>query len=76
MDYKYIVVCSNYLNGSRTRIAYGLAVVDCNEDDTIILKSYPDLSGDYAAVEKLAISCNEYELDIIHLDDIIEDFLE
>lgn len=35
----------------------------------------PDVSLDEASVRELVRLCNELELDPIHLDDVVEDFL-
>lgn len=56
---------------SKSRIAYGISV--CSETKEI--KTISDISDDKVAVEKLIRDFNNYELDICHLEQAVEDFL-
>lgn len=53
------------------RVAYGIRV--CKNSTPI--KTVCDISDDKVAVEKLIKDFNDYELDICHLEQAVEDFL-
>ena len=52
-------------------IAYGLEAVA----EGHVCRHISDISVDAAAVSSLVAQCNQKELDICHLDDVIEDWL-
>lgn len=54
-------------------IAYGMDIIDYETDS--LIRSIPDISTEKAALERLIRQCNQLHADIIHIDDIIEDFL-
>ena len=54
---------------------FGIALFAKRENCSVLIKAIPDLSTDQIAVEKLAYLCNELQLDPIHLDDVLDDFL-
>ncbi len=56
---------------SKNRIAYGISV--CSNSNDIL--EIDDISDDRIAVEKLIRDFNDYELDICHLEQAVEDFL-
>ena len=56
------------------RTCYGIAAVTINDGIEIILQSFVDLSPDRGAVEELVRLCNELELSLCHLPDVVEDF--
>ena len=60
-----------------TRHAYGLvAYADAELDGTAtIVASANDLSCDEIKLQELANKCNEGNLELIHFNDIVEDFL-
>lgn len=53
---------------------YGIDVLDTKTKE--ILKSVEDISLDKSPLEELISLCNELELDTVHLEDVIEDFLD
>ncbi len=55
----------------KNRIAYGIKVCENHTN----IKTIDDISDDKNAVEKLIRDFNNYELDIAHLEQAIEDFL-
>ncbi len=55
----------------KNRIAYGISVCSGSTD----IRTVSDISDDKLAVEKLIKDFNDYELDICHLEQAIEDFL-
>ncbi len=51
---------------------YGIDVFD---DKGVLVKEIPDISFNENEMTKLVADCNEFEVDICHIDNIIEDFL-
>lgn len=74
--YKYVVVKSEYINGERTRMGYGIAVVEECDGNVSVLDSVSDICLDVNSVEGLVELCNKAELDPIHLHEVVSDFLE
>lgn len=60
-----------------SREAYGLvAYADAELDGTAtIVASVNDLSCDEIKLQELANKCNEGKLELVHFNDIVEDFL-
>ena len=58
-----------------SRISFGIAAIEEYDGITTVLKSFPDISPDLSNVEALANLCNAHELDPIHFNDIIDDFI-
>ena len=75
MEYKYIVVQITYKNGDSTRIGFGIAAVEEYDGVTTILESISDISTDIEPIERLVEVCNNLQLDPIHLQDVVTDFL-
>lgn len=75
MEHKYIVVQSTYKNGDITRIGFGIAAVEEYDGVTTVLESISDLSSDIKPIERLVKGCNNLQLDPIHLQDVVTDFL-
>ncbi len=75
VDCKYIVVKNEYIDGENTRVSYGIAAIEnCNGTDCV-LESVSDISSDFGAVETLVNICNAEELDPMHIEDVVNDFL-
>ena len=72
---KYIIVRNEYIDGENTRISYGIAAIENCDGVISVLKSVSDVSSDFSEVENLVNVCNSKELDPIHIEDIINDFL-
>ncbi len=53
--------------------SYGIDAV--NEISALPVRSISDISTEKEPLENLIYLCNKLHLDIIHLDDVIEDFL-
>lgn len=64
------------LNGHK-RISYGIAVyADADIDGTVtVIATVNDITSDKQKLEELVQKCNCLELSLIHLNDVIEDFL-
>lgn len=43
--------------------------------DNHIVKSIPDITEDENEINKIVALCNELELELCHIDDIVEDYL-
>ena len=61
----------------KQRIAYGIVVyADIEKDGTAtIIESIRDISSDRKAIEELVEKCNRLQLSLIHLGDVVDDFL-
>ena len=75
MEHKYIVVQSTYKSRDITRIGFGIAAVEEYDGVTTILESISDISTDIEPIERLVKICNNLQLDPIHLQDVVTDFL-
>ena len=73
----YGVLKEFYSYKNATREAYGLvAYADAEIDGTAtIVASVNDLSCDEIKLQELANKCNEGNLELVHFNDIVEDFL-
>ena len=69
------MVQSTYKNGNATRIGFGIAAVEEYDGITTILESISDISANIEPVEHLVELCNNLQLDPIHLQDVVTDFL-
>lgn len=52
---------------------YGIDAFDSKTDT--LLESFPDLSFEKSEVTALITVCNKLQLDIVHLHDVVEDFI-
>lgn len=66
-----------YASGIEKRISYGIAAyADAEEDGTAtIVAAVHDVTADRQALSGLVELCNRLELSLIHLNDVVEDFL-
>ena len=71
---KYILVKNEYIDGENTRVSYGIAAIENCDGVISVLMSVSDISSDFCAVENLVNVCNAKELDLIHIEDVINDF--
>ena len=69
------MVQSTYKNGAAKRTGFGIAVVEEYDGITTILESISDISSNIKPVKRLVEVCNNLQLDPIHLQDVISDFL-
>ena len=77
MNYTYGIICETFSLNEKNRTAYGIAVfahTDHTESNAIIA-TVNDLSSDKESVEKLISACNEGQLSLIHLYDVVDDYL-
>lgn len=66
-----------YSLGGNSRKTYGIAVYSNSEIDgtATVLTSVNDITSDRVKLEELVQICNRAELSLIHLKDVINDFL-
>ena len=66
-----------YSLGKNSRTSYGIAAyADIDGDGTAtIVASVHDITSDKSRLTELVHQCNRLGLSLIHLDDVIEDFL-
>lgn len=55
--------------------AYGLNVYEQKDDEMVLIRAVSDLFLDEQQAQKFAKLCTEEQLDVIHLDDVIDDML-
>ena len=53
-------------------ITYGIGVMH----DNVMITSIPDITTEFNRLKNFVITCNENDLSLIHLEDVVEDFLE
>lgn len=73
----YGITEEKYTLGQQTRISYGIAAYSHPKTDgtTTVIASVHDISEDKEKLSELVQTCNCLELSIVHLCDVIEDFL-
>ena len=78
MTITYGVTEEIYTLGAVSRRAFGIAAyADAEEDGTAtIVAAVHDITDDRAKLEGLVAACNREGLSLVHLDDIVEDFLD
>ena len=69
--YRYIPVSCTAAN----RTCYGIAYAALYDGSVVLLESYPDLTSDPQVMEWFAALCTLLDLDPVHLQDVVEDFL-
>jgi len=77
MNITYGITEETYSLGNTTRVSYGVAAyADADENGTAaIAASVHDVTADKQALTRLVSLCNRLELSLIHLNDVMEDFL-
>ncbi len=73
--YQYILIETTYTANGILYSVYGIAYACLADGEAVILKAVPDLSDDRQRVRRLAERCTQLQLSLLHLDDVIEDFL-
>ena len=73
----YAVSEERYTFGGESRTSYGIVAYSNADQDgsKTIVASVRDVTSNKTVLEKLVNDCNRLELSIIHLNDIVEDFL-
>lgn len=75
MNYRYEIV-HTYYGADKTHPHFGLALMECYDNEIRPLRTFADLSLNRQDIEHLVADCNRFQLSPIHLMDVIEDFLE
>lgn len=73
----YGIVEEKYALCGVSRISYGIAAyADAEQDGTAtILAAVSDITSDRKKLEELVGRCNQAQLSVLHLSDVVEDFL-
>ena len=72
---KYVLVETTYYDRNFEHTGYGMAAIEREGGHVVVLKSANDMSTDREKVEELIGLCNQYGLELVHFDDIVEDFM-
>lgn len=72
---KYILTSTTYHFVKKKCVYYGIACVKTEGSNKELIEKYNDLSEDKEAVLNLVRKCNELNLDVAHLEDVVVDFL-
>ncbi len=74
---KYGLIEEIYSFGASTRTTYGIAVYANPENDgtSTIIASVHDITASKDTLYTLVSQCNDLDLSLIHLYDVVEDFL-
>ena len=75
MTYTYVVTQNTYQGKETSRIGFGIAAIEEYGNSISVLESVSDISSDENAVRRLAEICNAQALSLLHLQDVIGDFL-
>ena len=74
MNYKYVLTETTYYNGEHTRTSYGITVIS-TLDNISVLCEMTDITDERDKLQKLVELCNKKQLDIDHLQNVVDDFL-
>ena len=76
-DVVYALSEEKYTLGKECRISYGIVVYSCAEADgtSSIIASVHDITPNKEKIAKLVDNYNRLKLSVIHLSDVVEDFL-
>ncbi|MBQ8397848.1 MAG: hypothetical protein IJX53_06600 [Clostridia bacterium] len=75
MNCHYIVVREEYIDDANPRTTFGIAAVKEYDGCPIIMQTISDVCQKYAPLQQLVRCCNELELELIHLHDVVEDLI-
>ncbi len=77
MNIKYGITEEVYSLGNDRRVSYGIAAyAEADNDGTAtIVASVHDVTANKKALMKFVLLCNTLELSVIHLNDVVENFL-
>ena len=73
----YALLKEKHILGNECRISYGIVVYSCAGADgtSTIVASVHDITSNKETLANLVDNCNRLKLSIVHLSDIVEDFL-
>lgn len=75
MKVKYIMTKNTYSDNETERVGYGIAAVKKERGNQTVVQVYNDMSAEYEKVKGLVRLCNKGRLSLIHLPDVVEDFI-
>ena len=77
MNITYAVTEEKYTLGNESRTSYGIvAYANAEQNGTAtVVTSIHDVTSDEQSLRRLVDDCNSLELSIVHLPDVVEDFL-
>ena len=75
--YDYRISASRHVAEGRTYTAYGISVYQTIPPDPLpqLIRDIPDISQSLSRVATLVERCNRLQPSLVHLDDIVEDYL-
>ena len=78
MTITYGITEEIYTLGEASRRSFGIAAyADAAQDSTAtIIVAVHDITPDRAKLERLVAACNQGHLSLVHLMDVVEDFLD
>ena len=73
----YGITEEKYSLGDSTRVSYGIAAyANADIDGTVtVVAAVHDVTGDKQKLSEFVDVCNELELSVCHLSEVVEDFL-
>ncbi len=74
MKIEYSVIKTSYLYNKEEKAVYGIAVLQTEENETVLEDAVYDISSDLEGISALADKCNKLELSPLHLREVIEDY--
>ncbi len=75
MSVTYGIIKEIYDLGENSRVSYGISAYDVVDGSVVECDSVHDITSDKDKLIRLVELCNNLNLSIIHLHDIVEDFL-
>ena len=71
----YGIVKESYCLNGKTRVSYGIAAYAAVDGTATVLAHICDITSNKEKLDELVLRCNQFELSILHLKDVIEDFI-
>lgn len=77
-EFHYDIIEERYYLNDNTRVSYGIVAYAGAEPDNIaeVIVTVNDVSCDRQKLTELISICNDMSLSVIHLQDVVRDFLE
>ena len=69
-----IVKETYYLNGT-IRVSYGIAAYADTDGTATVLARIGDITTEKERLAELVLRCNQFDLSVLHLKDVVEDFI-
>lgn len=74
-SHTYVLITGEYLVDDQLHIGYGISVKSTESTESNAKTVFQDISTDQNAIANLVLLCNLNELDPVHLQDVVQDFL-